>query len=125
LEALRDNSGLTRFCEPTIPDCVFEIDEKTRLNALVSLVDENAPLAKQRLKPLQDNVNDRVEQRMGRSEQFGLRLAIDQSLFERHPCIAIKDRIAASDQAIAFLQDAGHARNFKSAFLALGNASSK
>ena len=62
---------------------------------------------------------------MAGRDEFGLRLAGDQVLLEGDAGIAIEHRIGAADQAIAFLQDRRHPRDFEAALFAFGDAAAQ
>ena len=52
---------------------------------------------------------------MAGREQFRLRLAVDQGLLECDARIAVEHRIAAADQTVALLENAGHAGDLEPA----------
>ncbi len=79
---------------------MFKIDQKARFSPLIGIIDQNAALAKQRLEPFNNNIGGRIKKWMTRCEQFRLGLPIDLRFFEGDTRIAIKDWIAAADQAI-------------------------
>jgi hypothetical protein len=120
-----DRPRLARAFGASISNRVFEIDEKTRIDAFVCFVDQHAPLYEEWLKPFEHDINHRFEQGMTGCNEFGLWLSRDQVLLERDAGVAIEHRIGAADQAVALLQDRRHPRDFEAALFAFGNAAAK
>ncbi len=75
LQPLRDGPRFAGLSDAPVADRVFEIDEKPRLGAIVGFIDQHAALSKQRLKPFEHDIDQRIRAAGGRGQQFGLRLA--------------------------------------------------
>src|SRR5207248_2599215 len=92
LKALRNGSRFARASRSGIADRMFEINEETGLLPLISLVDEYGSLGQQRLKPFEHHVDQRLQQRVTRRNEFGLRLTYNEVFLKRDPGIAVENR---------------------------------
>jgi hypothetical protein len=76
-------------------------------------------LPQERLETFEHKVDGGIEQRMAGCQQLSLGLAGNQRLLEVDACIAVKHRIATTNQPVALLEGAGHAGNFEAPALPL------
>ena len=101
--ALRDDAAFARPGKAGVLDRMFEIEEHARPGAEVALVHQHGAALEQVTVALEREVDDRVEQRVARTDEGGewLTLRSDQRLFEGYALIARQHRFADADQTVA------------------------
>src|SRR5690606_3401003 len=84
-------------------DRVLEVEEEPGLRAGVALVDQDGAAAQQVAVPFQGEVERRVEERMAWTDECGggLPRRRDELLLEDDALVALEDRLADADHAVA------------------------
>ena len=108
---LGDDPALARSRETRILNGVLQVKQHARRVARIALVHQHRAAAQEIAVTFQGEIEHSVEQRMARTNKSGERLALgrDQRLLKGDALIALQDRLADADQAIAIADRApGH-----------------
>ena len=118
---LRDDPPVARAGDAAVLQRVLDGEEHPRRGAGVALVDENRAALQQLAVALEGHVDDRVEQRMARTDERRQRLARrgDERPLEGDPLVARKHRLADPDHPVPVADQRRDVRHLVAARLAL------